>query len=193
MRTLIALLFVMAGCVVEEDPLPGAAGDVLSDEAWALPLDEAGPPIVAASVEMAFGQLSPGVFFNGTIERVEAPVVRGRPVPARARCAWQFDATAVLPSPTQPPNTTWAFRVEYRPSVDLVLQRTGVPSVCSGAVFPAGVGAAFTEAYALDSNLNQILHLTPGGWVPYAANHAPAPAGLRPTTFDWFHVLQTWP
>lgn len=191
MRALLPVLFVMAGCVVEEDPLPGAVGDVLSDEAWELPVDEAAPPIVAASVEMALGQLSPGVFFAGDVMRVEAPVVRGRPVPARARCAWQFDVTGVLPRPTPPPGSTWTYRVEYRPSVDLVLQRTGVPSVCSAAVFPAGPGVSFTEAFALDAVSNQILHETAAGWVPYGPSHAPV--GPRPTTFDWFSVLQTWP
>jgi len=195
MRTLFPVLWVLTGCVVEEEQLSGALDDVFSDEAWELPVDAAGPPPVAASVERASGQLAPGVFLAGDVVRMEAPVVGGRLVPGRARCAWQFSATAVLPTPVVPGGAVWAFTVQYRPVADLLLQATGVPSVCSAAVFPAGPGVPFTQPLALDANLNQILKETPAGWAPFGPNLAPIPAvpGGRPGFFDWRGVLRVWP
>lgn len=191
MRALLPLLMLSA-CAEEAPALLDDDWELAAEE---LPLDEAGPPIVAASVEMAAGQLLPNVFLTGDVVRVEAPVVAGRLVPARARCAWRFEVVGTLPNPMTPFGATWAFTVRYTPVADLVLQSTGVPSVCSPAVFPAGPGASFSQPLALDAALNQVLKETSVGWAPFGPNLAPIPPvpGGQPSAFEWRGLLRTWP
>lgn len=189
MRLFLPLLMLSA-CAEEAPALLDGDWDLAAEE---LPLDEAGPPPVAVTVEGAYGTVSAGVFFVGEVTRVEAPVVRGRLDFARARCAWRFRMGGVYPMPVAPPGALWAFTVNYEPVFDELFQRTLVPSVCSASVFPAGAGMRFTDVFALDAATNTVLQQTPAGWVPYAANQQPfGPAGAA-DYFEWQHVLRTWP
>ena len=191
MRNHLMLLLSLSACVTEEDPLTRAAFEAEDLDVSALPTGIEAPPVAAASLELADGNLAPRVFLSGASILIEAPIVGGRPSIARARCVWQFLTQAVSVPANPPPGATWAFTVAYTPDQDLLLLQRGVPSVCTPAVFPAGPGLGFTASYALDASTNTVLVETPAGWVPHAPSRLPAAAA--PRTFEWTAVLHTWP
>ena len=190
MRLLLPLLMLSA-CAEEAPASLDGDWELAAEE---LPLDEAGPPPVAVTVERMFGTLSPNMFFVGRALRFEAPVVRGAPAGQRSRCAWEFAVSAVLPLPVPPPGASWAFNVQYTPLADQLLWTQGRASVCSAAVFPAGVGLPFREALAWDVASSTLLHQTAAGWVPMSAFGAPdTPVSAATGDFDWHTVLRAWP